>query len=94
MSTSLNLAIARANLVLYGGYDFEPDILKMINATNNSFTKIAVSELAVTTPQQFEDDGKQVNDLQVFHTARSCIKSQIPKRQNGNLYPENKIDPR
>ncbi len=64
-------AIAHANLVLYAGYDFEPDIIKMINATNNNFTKIAVNELAVPMPQQFEDDGKTVNDPHVFHSARN-----------------------
>ncbi len=62
-------AIARANLVLYAGYNFEPDIIKMIQATNNSFTKIAVDELAVPTPQKFEDDGQQVDDPHVFHSA-------------------------
>jgi manganese/iron transport system substrate-binding protein len=43
-------AIETANLILYAGYDFEPDIIKMIEATSNTAPKIAVSEVAVPQP--------------------------------------------
>ncbi len=65
------LAIAQADLVLYAGYNFEPQIIKLIKATPNSSPKVAVDELAVPVPQQFEDDGKTVNDPHVFHSARN-----------------------
>ncbi|MEM9151079.1 MAG: zinc ABC transporter substrate-binding protein, partial [Cyanobacteria bacterium P01_F01_bin.3] len=43
-------AIEDADLVLYGGYDFEPRIIQMIEATNTPAPKIALSEVSVTDP--------------------------------------------
>jgi manganese/iron transport system substrate-binding protein len=65
------MAITRANLVLYSGYSFEPEIIKLINATNGNFTKVAVNEMAVPLPLQFEEDGEKVSDPHVFHTAQN-----------------------
>jgi manganese/iron transport system substrate-binding protein len=65
------LAIERANLVLYAGYNFEPTILKIINASTTSSPKIAVNELAVPQPLQFEEDGQTENDPHVFHSAKN-----------------------
>jgi manganese/iron transport system substrate-binding protein len=43
-------AIDRANLILYGGYDFEPSLIRLIKATKNQAPKIAVHEVAVPNP--------------------------------------------
>ncbi len=43
-------AIETADLILYAGYDFEPDIIRMIESTSNPAPKIAVSEVAVPRP--------------------------------------------
>ena len=43
-------AIEAADLVLYGGYGFEPDIIQMVEATDGDAPQIAVSEVAVTEP--------------------------------------------
>ncbi|MEM9219633.1 MAG: zinc ABC transporter substrate-binding protein, partial [Cyanobacteria bacterium P01_F01_bin.150] len=43
-------AIESADLVLYGGYGFEPDIIQMVEATDGDAPQIAVSEVAVTEP--------------------------------------------
>ena len=43
-------AIEDAGLVLYGGYGFEPEIIQMVEATNTSTPKVAVSEVAVSNP--------------------------------------------
>ncbi|NEQ54903.1 MAG: zinc ABC transporter solute-binding protein [Leptolyngbya sp. SIO3F4] len=43
-------AIETADLVLYGGYGFEPDIIQMVEATDGTTPEIAVSEVAVTEP--------------------------------------------
>jgi manganese/iron transport system substrate-binding protein len=43
-------AIEDAQLVLYSGYDFEPSLIKLIKASSNPATKIAVGELAVPKP--------------------------------------------
>jgi manganese/iron transport system substrate-binding protein len=62
-------AIEQAKLILYGGYNFEHSLIKLIQASSNSAPKIAVYELAVPQPQQFEDEGKTVTDPHVFHSA-------------------------
>lgn len=48
-------AIDSAKLVLYGGYDFEPSLIKLIQASSNPAPKIAVNEVAVPSPLMSED---------------------------------------
>ena len=43
-------AIESADLVLYGGYGFEPDIIQMVESTDGNTPVVAVSEVAVTDP--------------------------------------------
>ncbi len=43
-------AIEDAQLVLYSGYDFEPSLIKLIQASSNRATKVAVGEEAVPKP--------------------------------------------
>ena len=40
-------AIEQAKLILYAGYNFEPKLIKLIQATSNPAPKVAVNELAV-----------------------------------------------
>ena len=63
-------SIEDAQLVLYGGYDFEPELTKAIKATSNPAPKIAVHEVAVPKPQQFEEHGKSTDDPHVWHNAQ------------------------
>ncbi len=53
-------AIEEADLVLYGGYEFEPEIIKMVEATDLSVPAVAISEVAVSVPLLGEphDHGK------------------------------------
>lgn len=67
-------AIEQANLVLYGGYNFEPTLINLIRAASNSAPKVAVNELAVPNPQQFEEDGKMEADPHVWHNAQNGIR--------------------
>ncbi len=67
-------SIEDAKLVLYGGYDFEPELAKAIKATSNPALKIAVHEVAVPQPQKFEEDGKSTTDPHVWHNAQHGIK--------------------
>jgi len=62
-------AIEQAKLILYGGYNFEPELIRLIKASSNTAPKIAVGEVAVPKPQEFEEDGKTEIDPHVFHTA-------------------------
>lgn len=43
-------AIEQADLILYGGYDFEPALIKLIEATSNPAPKVAVHQTAVSQP--------------------------------------------
>lgn len=55
-------AIETANLILYAGYGFEPDLIKLIQSTQNQAPKIAVSELAVPKPLKGEEQEDEHED--------------------------------
>jgi manganese/iron transport system substrate-binding protein len=67
-------SIEDAQLILYGGYDFEPELIKAIKATSNPALKVAVYEVAVPQPQRFQEDGKSTIDPHVWHNARNGVK--------------------
>ncbi|MEH2049315.1 metal ABC transporter solute-binding protein, Zn/Mn family [Nostoc sp.] len=67
-------AIERANLILYTGYNFEPNLIKLIKATKNSAPKIAVGQLAVPKPQKFQIGDKSVTDPHLWHNAKNTIR--------------------
>lgn len=48
-------AIEQADLVLYGGYDFEPSIIKLVQASSNEAPKVAIHEVAVPKPIMGEE---------------------------------------
>ncbi|MCU0543286.1 MAG: zinc ABC transporter substrate-binding protein [Oscillatoriaceae cyanobacterium Prado104] len=77
-------AIDRAKLILYSGYDFEPSLIKLIQATSNKAPKVAVAEQAVPNPLMAEDEGHshgghshgkdgKVPDPHVWHDAKNGI---------------------
>jgi manganese/iron transport system substrate-binding protein len=83
-------AIEQAKLILYGGYDFEPGLIKLIKATSNSAPKVAVNEVAVPQPQQFNEDGKTVTDPHVWQNARNGIAiAQTISQELGKIAPNN-----
>ena len=65
-------AIETAKLILYSGYNFEPQLIKAIQTSSNPAPKVAINELAVPKPQTFEEDGKTENDPHVFHSATNA----------------------
>jgi manganese/iron transport system substrate-binding protein len=67
-------SIEQAQLILYGGYNFEPELIKAIKATSNLAPKIAVHEVGVPQPQQFEEDGRSTIDPHVWHNAKNGAK--------------------
>jgi manganese/iron transport system substrate-binding protein len=67
-------SIEDAQLLMYGGYNLEPELTKAITATANSAPKIAVNEVAIPQPQQFTEDGKSTIDPHVWHNAQNGIK--------------------
>lgn len=76
-------AIEQARLILYGGYNFEPELVRLIQASSNAAPKIAVDEVAVPNPQAFEEDGKTETDPHVFHNAANGV--QLAAVINKNL---------
>ncbi|MBN3874601.1 metal ABC transporter solute-binding protein, Zn/Mn family [Nostoc sp. JL33] len=67
-------AIQQANLILYNGYNLEPNLIKLIKATKNSARKIAVGQLAVSKPQKFQKGGKNVTDPYLWHNTKNAIR--------------------
>lgn len=76
-------AIEQAKLILYAGHNFEPGLIKIIKATSNTAPKVAVDEVAVPKPQQFEEDGQTEADPHVWHNAQNGI--QIAQTINQSL---------
>lgn len=52
-------AIEQANLILYNGYGFESDLIKLVESTQNSAPKVAVGEIAVPKPLKGEQDAHE-----------------------------------
>jgi manganese/iron transport system substrate-binding protein len=67
-------SIEDAKLLMYGGYNLEPALTKAITATSNPAPKVAVDEVAIPQPQQFDEDGKSTIDPHVWHNAKNGIK--------------------
>lgn len=73
--------IETSQLILYGGYDHEPTLFKLIRSTTNKAPKIAVHEKAVPTPLMGEhshdhdhvSSEKEVPDPHVWHSAKNGI---------------------
>ncbi len=58
-------AIEEAQLILYGGYQLEPTIVKLVKATENPAPKLPLYEMAVTEPIMVEEhhhEGEDIND--------------------------------
>jgi len=96
-------AIEQAQLILYNGHDFEPDLIKLIKATKNAAPKIAVNEIAVPKPLKGEEDehekagekseaGHDHGDAEphVWHDAQNGVKIVETVRDNlGKISPNN-----
>ena len=63
--------IEQADLILYGGYGFEPNFIKLIRTTKNPAPKIAVDEVAVPIPQTFREEDAVEPDPHVWHSAKN-----------------------
>lgn len=96
-------AMDQADLILYGGYGFEPSLVSLIEATANEAPKIAVYEEAVPEPiMMTEDDGHDHDhnhshgdeeegfpDPHVWHNARNGIEMvNVIAEQLAQLQPD------
>ncbi len=78
-------AIEIAKLILYAGYNFEPDLIRIIQSSSNQAPKVAVSEKAVPNPitaghthnhgsGHSHGHGSNAPDPHVFHSAENGAK--------------------
>ncbi len=67
-------AIEQAKLIFYNGYDFDPVLSNLIQATKNPAPKLAVSEVARPQPEKLEEDGKILPDPHIWHDAKNTVK--------------------
>ncbi len=94
-------AIDSAKLVLYGGYNFEANLIKLIQASSNSSPKVAVNEVAVLRPliaevghnhdhdqDKKDKEGKEA-DPHVWNDAQNGIKiAQAISKSLSTLRPD------
>jgi manganese/iron transport system substrate-binding protein len=64
-------AIDSAQLILYGGYDHEATLLKLINSTNNASSKVAIHEKAVPQPLMGKDHEREHGENEKHPTGES-----------------------
>jgi manganese/iron transport system substrate-binding protein len=85
-------AIEEAKLVLYGGYDFEPNLIKIIDATSPATTKVEVHYVTLPPPKNV-----WARDPHLWHNAQygirmvQIIQTSLAKAapQNAALYAKN-----
>jgi manganese/iron transport system substrate-binding protein len=83
-------ALEEAELILYNGYNLEPNLIKMMNATGVNARKVAVGE--VIPPLQLNEGKKgKVPDPHVWGDAKNSIKMvNLIRDELIKLSPENK----
>jgi len=96
-------AIDTSALVLYGGYEFEAQVIKLVNASGNLDTKVAVHEIAVPNPLMGDHDhdhapgeaksdksAEKEADPHVWHNAKNGIAIvQVIQDKLTKLAPQN-----
>lgn len=82
--------INQAQLILFHGYNLEPNIIKFIQTSKNSIPKIAVAEQAQPKPLLLKSGNKMVADPFIWHDARNATKlADIIRNNLQKLTPKN-----
>lgn len=66
-----SIALEKADLILYNGYNLEPGLIKLMKAASTSGKKVAVGE--VVKPLDFQYQGQIQPDPHVWGTAKNAI---------------------
>jgi manganese/iron transport system substrate-binding protein len=94
-------AIDTSALVLYGGYEFEAQVIKLVKASGNPDTKVAVHEIAVPKPlmgghdhapgeAKSDKSAEKEADPHVWHNAKNGIAIvQVIQDKLTKLAPQN-----
>jgi manganese/iron transport system substrate-binding protein len=64
--------LEKANLILYNGYNLEPGLIKLMQASGGKARQLAVGE--VVPPLQLEKEGRQVPDPHVWGDVKNVIR--------------------
>ncbi len=84
-----SVALEQANLILYNGYNLEPNLIKMMNSVGNKAQKVAVGE--IIDPLSLTYEGRTVPDPHVWGNVQNVIKMvKLINQRLSELYPENK----
>jgi ABC-type Zn uptake system ZnuABC Zn-binding protein ZnuA len=67
-------AIEQADIVFYGGLNFEPAISDLVSSANTPAPKLPLNELATPNPLFVEEDGKKEPDPHVWHDAENTMR--------------------
>ncbi|BAZ90358.1 periplasmic solute binding protein [Raphidiopsis curvata NIES-932] len=83
-------AIKQADLILYHGYNFEPNLIKSFKNSPKNIAKISVGQRAVKQPQKLKKNRKMINEPHIWHDVRNAIKMlEVVNFELGKLSPEN-----
>lgn len=86
-----SVALEKADLILYNGFNLEPGIIKMINSTGVKAEKYAVGE--VVQPLDFEYQGQKEPDPHVWGDVENAIAMTIGIRDRLiELSPEDEVE--
>ncbi len=66
-----SIALEQANLILYNGYNLEPNLIRLLNAAGVSARRTAVGE--VVPPLELDDGGRTVPDPHVWGDASNVV---------------------
>ncbi len=66
-----SVALEKANLILYNGYNLEPGLIKLMKAAGSNARQVAVGE--VVPSLQLEKEGRKVPDPHVWGSVKNSI---------------------
>ncbi|MUG98498.1 metal ABC transporter substrate-binding protein [Scytonema sp. UIC 10036] len=83
-------AIAQAQLILYNGFDLEPNLVELIRTRNNSGLRVAVAQRAVSKPIKVKVGETTVTNPYAWHNAKNVVGMvEVVTRNLSKTVPEN-----
>ncbi|MEA5515460.1 metal ABC transporter solute-binding protein, Zn/Mn family [Nodularia sp. UHCC 0506] len=86
-------AIAQADIIFHSGYNLTPELSEIVAESQNPpALKIAVNQLAVPQPQQFQVSGQNLTNPHIWHNPQNAIRMvAIISNNLEKLAPDNAI---
>ncbi|MDJ0620174.1 MAG: zinc ABC transporter substrate-binding protein [Calothrix sp. MO_192.B10] len=90
VKTTDQQAINQAKLILYNGYNLEPNLIKAIKSTQNRAPKVAVAQFAVKKPLYVRVNRQKQADPHVWHDIKNGMKmADVINSFLGQVFPKN-----